>query len=175
MIQPQVEKLFGELEKSRSKLLEYLSLFPYDQLTKPPARDKWSVVQILHHLVIVEAGTMAYIQKKILAPDKVPNVKFSSRIRMIGLKVSLMSNMKFKAPSVLQVPDNSMTVETLSQQWEITRGKFYTLLEGLPEDLSRKGIFNHPLVGRIDANDTLRFIKWHYEHHLRQIYTILKS
>jgi hypothetical protein len=45
----------------------------------------------------------------------------------------------------------------------------------MPEDISEKKIFRHPITGRMNPEDTLAFMELHARRHFKQIKEILET
>jgi uncharacterized damage-inducible protein DinB len=175
MITRQLERSFSQLEKIRAEILETVSSLPVETLNTPTDEGKWSILQILHHVAIVEAGTLQYIKKKSQKPNDIPKIGFLVPLKMVFLAMVLRSNIKIKAPKILGEPPIQLELKVLVNNWEQTRGDFYLFLEQLPEDSNNKAVFKHPMVGRIGLVHMLKFLIEHFEHHERQIAKYLKS
>ena len=58
--------LYEQLEDDRTRLMAELSKASGDTLSLKPSKDKWSVNEILTHLVTSEQLTIRYLKKKSL-------------------------------------------------------------------------------------------------------------
>jgi uncharacterized damage-inducible protein DinB len=175
MISPKLEKSFSQLEKIKADILETVAALPIELLNTPTAADKWSVLQILHHVAHVEAGTLQYIRKKCQKPNDIPKVGLLDPLKVAFLGIILKSSFKIKAPKILGEPPLKLETQELVTNWEQTRGDFYRFLEQLPDSLNDKAVFKHPMVGRIGLNHMLVFLIYHFEHHDKQIKKYLES
>ncbi|MDX5482782.1 MAG: DinB family protein [Hymenobacteraceae bacterium] len=169
LMHPKLEMKYLRLEKTRNRLLDELEGYDDTLLNTSPAEGKWSVNQIVAHLVLVEKLTMGYMQHKLQKQEALPPSSFSSWISSVLLKLALMSGKKFKAPApVATVPDRA-SLPALRREWNEIRYKMEDVLTELPPQVLDKCLFKHPYAGPLSVSQTLDFIQDHFDHHLRQI------
>src|SRR5437588_458079 len=51
---PRIEEILNYLDTERSALRDAIELVPIDQREQAPGTDRWSVAQVLQHLVMIE-------------------------------------------------------------------------------------------------------------------------
>lgn len=165
---PKLEVKYLYFEKSRNKLLKDLQSIDNTQLNTPSAEGKWSIGQILAHLLQVEQVTISSIQHK-LQQEELHTVSLKNKVRAVLLKLALNSGMKFKAPPAVATVPTIVSLEQIRQQWDETRYKLEDLLTELPPALLDKCLFRHPYAGMLTISQTLTFLQDHFNHHLHQI------
>ncbi|MBD1397627.1 DinB family protein [Pontibacter sp. JH31] len=166
---PFLEAQYLKLEESRNRLLDELDGLDEDLLNMPPVEGKWSVNQIIAHLIQVEQLTNSYIQRKVQKQDSLENRSLRHSFRSLLLKLALNTGMKFKAPeAVANVPEKS-TLSSLRNQWNACRYQLEDTLTELPPELMNKCVFKHPYAGPLSISQTLTFLQDHFLHHARQI------
>ena len=165
---PKLEVKYLYFEKSRNKLLKDLQSIDDTQLNTPSAEGKWSIGQILAHLLQVEQVTISSIQHK-LQQEELHTVSLKNKVRAVLLKLALNSGMKFKAPPAVATVPTIVSLEQIRQQWDETRYKLEDLLTELPPALLDKCLFRHPYAGMLTISQTLTFLQDHFNHHLHQI------
>lgn len=169
LMNPKLEVKYLFLEKSRNRLLDELEGFEDGQLNVLPATDKWSVNQVVAHMILVEQVTIAYIQNKIRKEKTLETSSFMNLFKSVLLKLALKSGMKFKAPqAVASVPDIA-SLGTLRLQWDTVRYELEDVLTGLPPHMLNKYLFKHPYSGPLTVSQTLSLLQDHFDHHLQQI------
>lgn len=166
---PKLESKYLFLEKSRSKLLNSLKDIDESLLNTTPAEGKWSVGQIVAHLIQVEQLTIGYIQKKLAEENELQNSSLKHMVSSVLLRLALNSGMKFKAPKVAATVPDTVTLNSLHAQWDETRYKLEDLLTELPPQMLDKCLFRHPYAGMLSIAQTLTFMQDHFNHHLAQI------
>lgn len=166
---PKLESKYLFLEKSRNKLIKDLLELDDTLLNTSPGEGKWSIGQIVAHLLQVEQITLSYIQRKLQKEEELQQAGIKNTVKAVLLKVALNSGMKFKAPKVVaEVPDQ-VDLETVRAQWDDTRYKLEDLLTELPPAMLDKCLFRHPYAGMLSISQTLTFLHDHFNHHLQQI------
>ncbi len=164
---------FERLETTRVSVAARLDRHDRAALNRPRADGGWSALQVLHHVIAAEAGTLRYISKKMLAGPNLPRAGLASRMRLLALQAVLVSPVRFRAPAVTaDVPDEADPAELLTR-WQETREGLRTLLEGFPDELLDRVVFRHLLVGLMGLHDTLDFLQGHLDHHVRQVERLL--
>ena len=170
-----LESKFNQLESSRLQLLAELEKRDDKELNFHPGKDKWSVIQVMHHLIIIEQLSIGYINKKLTYKTNIKKSGFGAAIRVFVLTLILKMPFRFKAPKIVsEVPDNSDFKET-KDQWDQIRKEMRELFDNLPEELLNKNIFKHALAGKMNIYQMLGFMEEHFKHHVKQIDRILKS
>ena len=170
-----IESEFNKLEKSRFQLFAKLDEKEEPELNYHPDKNKWSVIQVLNHLIITEQLSIKYINKKLTYRTNIKKTGLSAAIRFFVLKLMLQTPLRFKAPEIVsEAPDNG-DFNYIKSQWDQTRKELRKLLDDLPEEFLNKNIFKHAIAGKMNIYQTLGFMEEHFKHHLKQIDRIEKS
>ena len=135
----------------------------------------WSVIQVLGHLELSEAGTLKYMQKKILAGEKMKRASFIHKLRMRLVNLLLSTWFRWKAPLFIADPPNNYSLAEISDRWKNTRGQLEKYVEEYPEELSNRLVFRHPMAGRQALGEAISSIVYHQRHHVHQIKRIRKE
>lgn len=166
---------FDTIEAQRQTLIKRLVNLSEESFNRQPAPDKWSIHQILAHIITGEKMTVQYIQKKILGIDTSGNTGILEEIKMVVLKISQRLPLKFKAPGVVVERTTTYTSkEALIDEWNKTRAEFGALLEKIEDNQLRRKIYKHVVAGRLNIIHATLFLKEHVTHHLPQINRLLK-
>ena len=172
LMDPKLEFKYLRLEKTRNRLLDELEGLDDEILNVPAADGKWSINQIISHLINTEHLTASYIQNKLKNNEDLGSSSFSNTYKSFVLKLALKSGKKFKAPaSVAEVPDSSSFFD-LRRQWDEARFTLEDILTDIPNDMLDKCLFKHPYVGPLSVCQTLAFLQDHFDHHLSQIHQL---
>jgi len=170
-----LESRFNKLENSRLQLFAKLEKKDESELNFHPGKYKWSVIQVMHHLIITEQLSTGYINKKLTYRTNIKKSGLGAAIRFFVLKSMLQMPFRFKAPKIVsEVPDNGNFKET-KNQWDQVRKEMRELLDNLPEEFLNKNIFKHAIAGKMNIYQTLSFMEEHFKHHVKQIDRIMKS
>ena len=168
---PAFQKLFTEIESQRWKTLDSVRHLTEEQLNKPFATGKWSISQILSHVIAAERMSLLYIQKKVQGAEEAPNTGLWEEVKINLLKVSQrLPGLKFKAPQ--RVVDNTTdyhNLASISKEWETVRSEFKSLLEKIPDQYVNRRLYRHPRAGYLNVKHALLFFREHIIHHTPQI------
>ncbi|WP_299990639.1 DinB family protein [uncultured Pontibacter sp.] len=168
LMNPVLESRYLKLEESRNRLIGELEGLDEELLNRPAATGKWSINQIVAHLIQVEQLTNSYIQRKV-QEEELESASLAHTLRSLLLRVALHSGMKFKAPAaVAKVPAHA-SLNSLRIQWDAARYQLEDTLTELPRPLLDKCVFRHPYAGMLTITQTLAFLQDHFDHHARQI------
>ncbi len=166
------EQYLNALDEALQKLENSLSAYTAEQLNRKPAPGQWSVMQVVSHVMMAEAGSLNYLKKKLSDPAAIKKAGIGSAIRTWLLNLSqIIPGLKFKAPSFIsedKLPPVSDR-EAVFQQWRTGRAALRAFLESQPDEIFTKEAFRHPRAGRMTIVQMLSFFKSHLNRHARQI------
>jgi len=170
-----LQRLYDQLEAERKKLLAQVELLPEEKFNRQPSPGKWSLAQVLSHLVAAEQGSTGYMKKKSLGIEQVDNSGVLESIKLGLLVVSQrLPFLKFKAPKVLvDHTPQFQSAESIIRQWDKVRTDLKIFLEKLEDKNIRKKIYKHPIAGRLDVVQAITFYREHIIHHSPQIKRLL--
>jgi len=141
-----------------------------ERLNRKPANGGWSAIQVVHHLILVEVNSLAYVRKKLSFNPELKRSGLGASLRMLLLRLSLLSPIKFKAPKSAgneSIPDEA-TLESSRQAWAGIRADWSDFFAQMPADLADKAAYRHPRAGRLDWLQMIEFLQAHFERHRRQ-------
>ncbi len=168
-MRPRLERPFHRLEDARSRALALLEGLGPAALNRPPGPGRWSALQVLHHVVESEAGTLGYVHKKMQAGAGLPRSIVASGLRRATLQVALALPVRFRAPAVAASVPDAIDPDALRARWAEVRRSWQELLDGFPPELDGRLVFRHPVGGRLCLADTLAVLLAHLEHHVPQV------
>ena len=163
-----IQKKYLILEANRNELFNLLEKLDEKQLNYRPAEDKWSITQIVFHLVKAEQLSVISINKEMKKTTQ-QKAGISALVRASLLKYSLKSSLKFKAPPILGKMPESYDINELKTKWVTIRNKLNIALGEVNIDAGNKYMFTHPYAGRLNIHQTMDFLVEHFNHHYRQI------
>ena len=169
------QKIYTELEHQRSQLLSQVKDIPTDKFYSSPAPGKWSISQVLTHILTAESLSIGYMKKKAQGIDQLGNSGIIQVFILELLKISQrIPTLKFKAPKVVvQNTPAALPLNEVIQKWDAQRANLKLFLEGIEEKNAKKLLYKHPIAGRLDARQALIFFGEHIGHHLPQIKRLL--
>lgn len=171
---PALHQNFEKLQNDTKLLLKEVSSLSSATYHHRPAEEKWSISQIMTHLLTSERLSVSYMKKKSLGVDHLDNSGIAEDIKFFILKLSQRIPFRYKAPrQVIEQTPSPLSYGDLVRQWEAIRQELYQFLSEIPEKNIRKKIYKHPRVGMLDANHALQFLAEHLHHHKPQILAII--
>jgi len=169
----QLENLYDKIEEQRKSLLLSLSTLSQGKLNER-LRGKWSINQIIAHLITAENLSIRYLNKKILGINEAKDSGLLEELKMLLLIVSQRLPLKFKAPKVVVDHTSKETdLNKLVGEWDKTREELKNLLDRMEDHHLKRKIYRHVAVGMLNIQHTLIFMKEHVGHHLPQIKYLL--
>ena len=174
---PKIERRFNKIDRELLQLVDQLKAYDDEALNKKPGPGKWSVLQVMHHLVLAESAAFRYLRKKMQHDPRFKRAGFPSWLRSITLQLGFLLPIKFKAPDAVgdkKIPDIS-SLEEISEKWLKLRSELRIYSEQLPVEFYSKAIYKHPIGGRMSLFGMLGFFGGHFRRHRQQIHKCLKS
>ncbi|MCO6493199.1 MAG: DinB family protein [Phaeodactylibacter sp.] len=174
---PSLDRRLARMNQRLQSLLDELSAHDNETLNRQPADGGWSALQVMHHLILAEEGSVKYVKKKLSFNPGLEPAGLASGWRSFLLNFYFGLPFKFKAPPGVgdgALPARSDFRET-SERWLAGRKALREYLESLPPDLFRKSIYRHPFAGRMSLEGMVKFFDGHFERHRKQIERVLRE
>lgn len=160
-----------------NSLLEEVSTLSDEALNRKPASGGWSAMQTMHHLILVEVASMAYLRKKLSFNPEFKKAGLGSHLRFYLLQVSLSLPIKFRAPA--PVADDKLpayaTLADTRTRWQEVRAEWTAFLTQMPDGLLDKEVYKHARAGKLGWGQMLGFFETHFKRHLKQLRAALKN
>lgn len=135
----------------------------------------WSILEVLAHLNMAEAGSVVYMKKKMQAGDQMLDAGVKQKIRSFLAKYFMQSSLKWKAPPVVASPQGDISYDEIKNKWEKTRKGMEEYIQEFPEEYLSKQLLKHPLAGRLTLEGAIDSFIHHQRHHVHQIKRIRKK
>lgn len=167
--------VFDELEKQREEILQSVKQLSHEAFNQAPKPGKWSVAQILTHILTSEKLSLGYMRKKVQGIDRLEDSGILESLRLWLLIVSQRIPVKYKAPRVVvENTPETLSLAQVTEEWTNFRKELAVFLSMIDDKHARRVIYKHPLAGRFDVRQTLIFFREHINHHRPQIERILR-
>jgi hypothetical protein len=163
----EIQKRFADLENRRKKILKQLEMPPHNRLNVKPGPDKWSIVEVIQHLVLVEREIVKQTVKNPVAQDPGRVPRFCEAFETV-LEI-LERDVRIDVPSASMEPDGQITLDDLRTQWEDSRAQLGRFFQGLNKEGADTLVFSHPVAGSLNALDLLHLANVHTDYHIRQV------
>ena len=166
-----IQEQFERLTQKRQSLLQHLDLQSPEALYFKAGPDKWSVVEAIEHLIVVEDNFLEQVAENIPASSLDPANRSTEKYQIV-LKV-MNRDIEVDVPHESMEPHGHYGFSELVDRWEDIREKMKDLLEGIVTDYPQNMVYQHPYAGPLNIVETLEFLEVHFDNHVRHIDVIL--
>lgn len=167
-------KRYSDLETMRKTLFNDLKKYSDEVINTKPEPNKWSVVEVLLHLIAAEEATLSYLQKKTMDTSIAKKSGLNSKIKYMLLQVAFNIPAKYKAPSVTKPKASKATLHELDEKWAKIRSETMAILEKLKDEDFSKELWLHPVTGKMSLMQMVDFLTMHFQRHQLQVVNTLK-
>lgn len=161
------------ISRLREALIVELRASDPGLLTAHPIPGKWSILEIVEHLVLAEEALFAGQRGQ--KGDVVPR----RTIRNLGLYLVVMGVIGFgvpvRVPSRSMRPTGSRTLAELDEAWEQSHDRLWRHVAEMPRGGLSHPIFAHPVSGPMSTRQAIWMLEAHLRHHRRQIRARFRS
>jgi len=160
---------FDDATQQKQFYIEVLQSSTPAQLAFKPGPDQWCILQVVHHLVSLEKLSIDFITRFDFN-RKNQKLGFKSKLKSWLLNRSLRSAKRFKAPVLAkEAQAETLNANALVQEWAQIRQRLEHFLENYPQEKLQHFIFMHPVAGKLNIVQALKFMKNHMHHHVHQV------
>lgn len=170
-----LQNQFQILEEKRVQFLRDLTERGAEEISFHPGAGVWSMMDVCHHLLLSEQYTLQYMRKKIQGFEPDLSVGLIQKIKFFLFDVGVRIPTRWKIPSQKVAPGFPGEFPALVKNWDLLRSDLERFLEQLNPGMLRFPIYKHPIAGRLNIRQTLRFLDGHFAHHMWQIKRIEKE
>jgi len=168
---PDIQKQYDSFKLKFEALLQRLDSLTGEKLSFKVGPDKWSIVEVVEHLVIAEEGLVKELSTNIPDSTLDPEAKTPDKHQIV-IKV-MERDIEVDVPHESLEPHGRIALEDLLNQWKNYREKLPVLLTEIKPEKQEDPVFRHPYGGPLDISDTLQFFEVHFDNHMRHIDRIL--
>jgi uncharacterized damage-inducible protein DinB len=168
---PRLEEVLNYLDTERGALREAVELVPVARRDESPGSDRWSVGQVLQHLVMIEKRIGRGMTKWVAdarAGGLGPETETSSVMDSLPLQLIVDRTKRRSAPEEVR-PQGEFDAASASTALEQTRAALRAGV--MPADGLALGevIQTHPVLGPINIYQWLLFVGSHEARHTAQV------
>ena len=168
---PNVQDQYDRLKLKLEALLKHLGSLTSEKLSFKAGPDKWSIVEVVEHLVVAEKDLLNQLSINIPASALDPKSKTPERHQTV-IKV-MERDIEVDVPDNSLEPQGRLTLDELLSQWDEIRKKLASLLAEIQSKSIDDPVYRHPYGGPLDISETLQFFEVHFDNHMRHIERIL--
>ncbi len=170
---PSLTKTFDALEQQRADLMTTVSAVPDEVYFRSPSA-KWSIAQVIAHIITSERLSLMYMRKKSLGIETLKDSGVKQSLVFMLLKISQRVPLRYRAPkAVVDNTPEALSKEEAFARWEKARQELRGFLDTIPEKHAHRLIFKHPVGGMLDVRQAVGFMYEHVRHHWPQIKRLL--
>ena len=158
--------LYEGLEARKLFLLKRILSLTEAQLDYKPGQDRWTVLQILQHMVIAERGMR--LSEKELRDNPVRTFLKAGNL-VDTVREVLEKDVPVDVPHASLNPDEKPHLNEIVALWEKERPALCELLESIKPEAMGYVMFSHPAAGPITAVQMLELAIAHFDTHERAI------
>ena len=166
---PPIERRLERIERDWERLFDSVARMDDARLNRPPAEAKWSIAQILSHLLQSEDLALRYLNKKSQAGAGMEKVRLASWWRLTALVVALRSPLRVRAPAVVATVPEHRGLDDLLEERKELRESWRAFIAGYPDELLDRACYRHPYAGRLSLDQCLITTQEHLTHHAKQV------
>ncbi len=163
----EIKRTFESLEAKHRDLLGELDSLPSETLNYKPKPGRWSIVEVVEHLVIAEDDLLNQLTGGASAADldrsQRSHEKFLTVIKVMEKDVAV------DVPDEKLEPRGQFTLEALLDRWDDIRQKMRAWIDGINSAKAGDLVYCHPFAGPLTMAETLRFVEVHFDNHMRHI------
>ena len=162
-----IQETFDNLEIKYGDLLQQLNSLTADMLSFKAGADKWSIVEVIEHLVMAEEDMLAQLTGAASAATLDPQDRSAKNYHIV-IKV-MTKDIPVDVPVESMEPHGQFSLEELLGRWDDTRQKTRAYIDAINSADVGDLVYRHPFAGPLDMAETLRFIDVHVDNHMRHI------
>lgn len=163
----QLERRIRRLQETRAALLDSLQEVPSEKLAATPRPGKWSILEIVEHLVLAERLVLQGLPDPALLVERRRGPKHGALYLMVVL--ILKSGIPVRVPSRAMVPKGGRGLDELRRLWDESQEWLQAYAGQLDSRGLRKAVFVHPVAGPLTVEQAVRLDQIHIDGHARQI------
>lgn len=156
------------LDSAHNRVLETLGPLASEIFSERPAKDEWSVAEVVHHLCLVEERVIEDLEAGLRNPPR----KIRWLRKFVPTSIVAYRLLRVKAPKAVN-PLNPPAREEIIQNYNAARNRLKELCSSQGASRLKQVIFKHPFLGDIDGVATIAFVGYHELRHYKQIREIL--
>lgn len=173
----EVETLVHDVAQARNRMLKKLQKLTPGQGTFKPSPERWSVAEVIEHLVRAERNGIhgMWVALEAMRQGE-PAWKEAHPDRNKTIEVIAAKTIRPKE----QAPAGAMPTQGGPLgYWSASFASNQVLLERLGEELTEaeldEVIYPHYLMGPLTARQRFAFIRWHIDRHLPQVEAVMED
>jgi len=162
-----LENRLQAFDDTRRGLLDEMEALDPALLVAKPIAGKWSMIEIIEHLVLAERAVFKGLPDPSRLVEKERDL--GHRVRYLLVMFILTSGIRVRTPSPAMVPQGGRSLAELYRLWNENQDWLRLCIAHLGSGAGRKAVFEHPIAGPLAVSQAVRMGQVHVEGHVRQI------
>ncbi|PGZ95949.1 Putrescine importer [Bacillus pseudomycoides] len=158
-----METLLRGMSSTRRMILSEIEMLTDTEINTKPRRDKWSIMQVLHHLHLVEQSVTSAIVYALHKNER-------KVVPLQDLQAILDRTRKRAASQQMQPTETLMKKAQMIQLLQSSREKLLNVLHSI---VNEKELFErslkHPVFDELNLYQWVQFLDLHEQRHLTQL------
>ncbi len=156
------------LDEKRKQVLDFIEGISDQEAGKKPEEDRWSILEVLEHLYLMEQLVVYQINKALKHGDQ-------QQAKLKPLNQTTNRDYKVEAPEAVQPKGEFQSLNDARDGLEKTREATMFLIHNKDEETLQNRVFPHPAFGDMNLEQWIEFIGWHELRHLDQMKEVKES
>ena len=162
-----IEDRLDSIELKRARLMDLVSSIDPTRVAARPRPEKWSIREIVEHLVLSEAGVFGKLDELGHRRPRARTIK--DRVLYLVVMFILRFDIPVQVPSPDMRPGGVATLPDLEAQWASNHALLRAWVTSTEKGLLAQPLFVHPVAGPMTMVQALRMLEVHLDRHTRQI------
>jgi DinB superfamily len=162
-----VQRRLRALDERRRALLADVEALSAERLTAKPLPGKWSILEIVEHLVLAERAVLQNLPEPSQLVGRPRGLK--ARVSYPMVLFVLKYGIPVEVPSPRMVPTGRASLPDLRRAWDESQQWLRSYVDGLDRRGLARAVFAHPVAGPLTPAQAIRLGRVHLETHARQI------
>ncbi len=170
------EELMAQIDRldiDRRSLLDELTSLSDDTLSTKPTGDRWSILEIVEHMVLAERQVLGGLSDSVESTEKPRSLR--SRLTYPAVMFVLWRRIPVKVPSRRMLPKGESSLPELCREWDRNLEWLKAHVEAMGPGDHRRAYFSHPVAGPIDTVQAVKMARLHFDTHRSQIRSLQDS
>ncbi len=162
-----LDKRLQAFDQKRRALLDEMEALDSAELVAKPLADKWSILEIIEHLVVSERAVLQGLPESSRLRERKRRLKH--RFTYLIVMFVLRARIHVKVPSPAMVPRGNRTLGELRRLWDENQEWLRAYTARLDREGFRRAVFEHPVAGPLAVGQAVHMDQFHLDTHIRQI------
>jgi hypothetical protein len=150
------------LDEKRKELLDFVDQVPEQQASVKPEEDRWSILEVLEHLYLMEQLVVYQINQALKQGD-------TQQATEKPIHKTTNRDYKVDAPEAVRPKGEFTTLDQAKEGLKKTREATLFLIHNKEQETLQNRVFPHPAFGDMNLEQWVEFIGWHELRHLDQM------